>query len=128
MSLSSELNHQKKHSITQTHFLYLGHAGFLIYNNSDALLIDPWLSKDGAFSSGWYQWPPNQHFLKTVISIIRDKRLLIYITHEHEDHFDVKTLEYILKYNRCDLIIPKYEDSYFYDLISSISKNNNIIV
>ena len=109
------------------HFLYLGHAGFLIYNSNDAILIDPWLSDDGAFSSGWFQWPPNQHLLDTVISIIRDKRLMIYLTHEHEDHFDIKTLRNILKGKECDIVIPKYRDRYFYDLVLSISSNNNII-
>ena len=38
---------------------FLGHAGFLYETNNEIILMDPWMSKEGAFDSSWYQFPSN---------------------------------------------------------------------
>ena len=38
---------------------FLGHAGFMYETNNEILLMDPWMSKEGAFDSSWYQFPSN---------------------------------------------------------------------
>jgi L-ascorbate metabolism protein UlaG (beta-lactamase superfamily) len=36
---------------------YLGHAGLRVDGADLRLLMDPWLSKTGAFQAAWYQFP-----------------------------------------------------------------------
>ena len=38
---------------------FFGHAGFMYETNNEILLMDPWMSKEGAFDSSWYQFPSN---------------------------------------------------------------------
>ena len=38
---------------------FLGHAGFMYETKNEMLLMDPWMSKEGAFDSSWYQFPSN---------------------------------------------------------------------
>ena len=38
---------------------FIGHAGFMYSTNNEILLMDPWMSKNGAFDSSWYQFPSN---------------------------------------------------------------------
>jgi UDP-MurNAc hydroxylase len=40
---------------------YLGHAGLRIDGADLRLLMDPWLSRTGAFQAAWYQFPSNAH-------------------------------------------------------------------
>ena len=94
----------------------LGHAGFFIETENHNLIIDPWLTERGAFLSSWYQFPKNHHAIDNLIEKISSKNTSIYITHEHEDHFDVDTLHKIYKF--CDqIIIPEYEDKNFLNAI-----------
>ena len=64
------------------------------------ILMDPWMSKEGAFDSSWYQFPSNHKLGDEIRETISktDKEVYIYISHEHKDHFDVpflKTLEFL---------------------------------
>ena len=38
---------------------FLGQAGFMYETDNEILLMDPWMSKEGAFDSSWYQFPSN---------------------------------------------------------------------
>ena len=38
---------------------FLGHAGFMYETKNEMILMDPWMSKEGAFDSSWYQFPSN---------------------------------------------------------------------
>jgi UDP-MurNAc hydroxylase len=69
---------------------YLGHAGFCVETDQTILIMDPWMSSTGAFDSSWFQYPRNHH-----LSALIDEKLgtpgkqrLLYISHEHKDHFD----------------------------------------
>ena len=90
---------------TETHFppkdemeiTYLGHAGFLVETERAIVVMDPWLSPQGAFDSAWFQFPCNHHLAPFVREKLQDSRKerFIYISHEHRDHFDpdfLKTL------------------------------------
>jgi UDP-MurNAc hydroxylase len=76
---------------------YLGHAGFLIETADVVLIMDPWLSKNGAFDSSWFQFPCNHHLAEAVKSklSLNGKEKYIYISHEHKDHFDMEFLSSI---------------------------------
>ena len=38
---------------------FLGHAGFMYETKNEMILMDPLMSKEGAFDSSWYQFPSN---------------------------------------------------------------------
>ena len=74
---------------------YLGHAGFCVETPSTLIIMDPWLSKSGAFDSAWFQYPQNHHLADYVRDLIKTskKDKYIYISHEHQDHFDINFLK-----------------------------------
>jgi UDP-MurNAc hydroxylase len=73
---------------------YLGHAGFCVETASSIIVMDPWLSSEGAFDSAWYQYPKNHHMADYVRDLFdaSPKNKYIYISHEHKDHFDLEFL------------------------------------
>jgi UDP-MurNAc hydroxylase len=74
---------------------YLGHAGFCIETENTIIIVDPWLSKEGAFDASWFQYPKNHHMADYVQNILMTstKDKYIYISHEHKDHFDINFLQ-----------------------------------
>ena len=76
-------------NIDNPNLKYWGHNCFSIESKSSILLIDPWFSEKGAFFSSWFQYPKN-HFLKEKVLYLLSKKnnSYIFISHEHEDHFD----------------------------------------
>jgi UDP-MurNAc hydroxylase len=73
---------------------YLGHAGFCVETDEVIVLMDPWLSSEGAFDSAWFQFPRNHHLARPVQERLRqsNKERFVYISHEHHDHFDPEFL------------------------------------
>ncbi|MDQ1811725.1 Rieske 2Fe-2S domain-containing protein [Massilia sp. CCM 9210] len=98
-------------------FTLLGHAGFLIETDHEILLIDPWLSENGAFFGSWHQWPPNSHLLGMVQQRCADRVLNIFLSHAHQDHFDASTLRALSNHPRCTVFIPNYKDKYLLDTL-----------
>jgi UDP-MurNAc hydroxylase len=89
---------------------YLGHAGFCVETPRVVLIMDPWLSADGAFDSAWFQFPRNHHlaaFVRDKLSDSRKERFL-YISHEHKDHFDRAFLN-SLQDRDFTLIVPHFQ-------------------
>ena len=56
--------------------------------------------------------PPNDHCLQWVLEKMNKKPVLVYVTHEHGDHYDEETLEKLLPY-ASELCIPDYENAFF---------------
>lgn len=69
---------------------FLGHAGFCVETADALIVMDPWLSPHGAFDSAWFQFPRNHHLAPLVSEKLRDssKERFLYVSHEHQDHFD----------------------------------------
>jgi UDP-MurNAc hydroxylase len=69
---------------------FLGHAGFLVETSQALVLMDPWLSREGAFASAWMQFPRNHHLAPEVRARLEqsDKARYLYLSHEHKDHYD----------------------------------------
>ena len=99
-----------------TALTYLGHASFFFETEKAACLIDPWLSPKGAFLGTWRQLPPNDHCLQWVLDKMKHKPVMIYVTHEHEDHYDEETLAKLLPRAQ-GIYIPAYENSFLKNLI-----------
>jgi UDP-MurNAc hydroxylase len=101
-------------------FTFWGHNCFLIETEHEALLIDPWLSDTGAFFGSWHQWPPNGHLRGALQMRCAEKSLSIFLTHEHQDHFDKTTLLALCKtplralssHRQCTVYIPAYKDKF----------------
>jgi UDP-MurNAc hydroxylase len=94
----------------KTKLTFYGHNCFVINTGDTFLAIDPWLSEKGAFFGSWFQWPQNHHLQDNIVELTKRKRGCIFITHEHEDHFDVDTLRKINKNTK--LLIPDFQDKF----------------
>lgn len=101
-------------------FAFWGHNCFLIETDREALLIDPWLNDTGAFFGSWHQWPPNGHLRDIVRKRCADKKLSIFLSHEHQDHFDKSTLVTFSGHPDCTVFIPAYKDKFLFDALSSM--------
>jgi len=91
---------------------YLGHAGWMIETQHELILMDPWLSKDGAYEGAWFQYPCNHHLADSVVSKVKEttKKVYVYVSHEHLDHFDARFLERLVSKTSKEtplLLIPK---------------------
>jgi UDP-MurNAc hydroxylase len=62
----------------------LGHAGLEVESARARVLVDPWLSPQGAFQGSWFQFPDNAHLLSP--ELFRPDAIVI--SHEHLDHLD----------------------------------------
>jgi UDP-MurNAc hydroxylase len=89
---------------------YLGHAGFLVETEQALLITDPWLSPEGAFDSGWFQFPCNHHMASYVQQKLRDtpKACYLYVSHEHRDHFDPNFLR-TLPAGKMTFLVPRFQ-------------------
>lgn len=88
---------------------YLGHAGFWVETEHTILLIDAWLSENGAFDMAWFQYPCNHHLQADVKEKLKNtnKEIFVFVSHEHKDHFDTDLLSSIENIN-FSYIIPNY--------------------
>lgn len=88
---------------------YIGHAGFLVETEQALLVMDPWLSPEGAFDSAWFQFPCNHHLAPLVQEKLRaaTKKVFVYVSHEHKDHFDPDFLK-TLPIDNLTFILPQF--------------------
>ena len=84
---------------------HLGHAGWIFEHKKFKLVCDPWLDPAGAYFSGWFQFPSNEHLLDT--DIFKNINY-IYVSHRHNDHFDSWFLKQLDK--EIQVLIPKFRD------------------
>ena len=89
---------------------YLGHAGFLVETEAAVLVADPWLSPEGAFDSGWFQFPRNHDLAPQVRRTLEKtpKKRFVYVSHEHRDHFDIEFLK-SLPVDQITFLIPHFQ-------------------
>lgn len=80
---------------------YLGHAGFVYRSKETTLLIDPWFYP--AFLNSWFPLPNNRFLEQEILKLRPD---YLYISHTHEDHYDLKFLEKMQK--NTHVICPNY--------------------
>jgi UDP-MurNAc hydroxylase len=108
--------------------VYLGHAGFLVETGKTMIIMDPWVSKSGAFDGSWFQFPCNHHMDAYIIDKIQNtsKNVYLYISHEHKDHFDIEFLKRLNGLN-FKYIIPQFRRTVLFDLISSVATQEIIL-
>ena len=106
---------------------YLGHAGFLVETDHFLVLMDAWLSEHGAYDSAWFQYPCNHHLADFVRDRVAHARSLgrpfiIYVSHEHRDHWDPDFLEtlpppdkmFLPKFSR-KFLQERYPNAHFFE-------------
>jgi len=98
-----------------------GHACIYIKTDNVSIVTDPWLSREGAFLSTWFQFPDNTQL---DLEPMRNADYVI-LSHEHQDHFDINFLKTINP--KTKIIIPKYTDSYLYETLRENLKNEIIV-
>lgn len=91
---------------------FYGHNCFVLKGKNVVVVSDPWLTKKGAFFGSWFQWPINHHLIDKLKSdLTNNNKTILYISHEHQDHFDKETLNDIKDYiDVC--VIPNYQDKF----------------
>ena len=101
---------------------FLGHAAFMYETENEILLMDPWMSKSGAFDSSWYQFPSNHLLGDDVRQIIDEtyKDVYIYISHEHKDHFDIPFLK-SLELSKINFITPKFRRDHVASVLNKLN-------
>jgi len=99
---------------------YLGHAGFSVEMPSTTIIMDPWLSRYGAFDSAWFQLPRNHHLADLVQQKVLDKSKdrYIYISHEHKDHFDIEFLNSLIA-REFTFLVPAFRRSALRDQLAT---------
>jgi len=107
-------------------FEFYGHNCFKFETKTEILLTDPWFSNEGAFYGSWFQYPSNHHLLGKILDISRSKKkLFIFISHDHQDHLDKKTLKYFP--NKTTILIPNYSDKTLLNEIRNFNFNYKIL-
>lgn len=76
---------------------FINHASFMIEGESEILLIDPWY-EGYAFFNGW-SLIDNQITNDSIINILKkiNKKVFIWYSHEHSDHFSISFLKKLKK-------------------------------
>lgn len=69
---------------------FIGHSGLAVRHAGKLLLCDPWMSRRGAYNASWFQYPDYVGDLGALSSPD-----VLYISHEHLDHFDPEFLDRI---------------------------------
>jgi len=101
---------------------FWGHNCFSIQSKKSILVTDPWFSNTGAFLGSWFQYPKNHHLRSEILKLISEsQRAYIYISHEHEDHYDQEFISSLP--SSSELLIPNYRDKTFLNQCKKISKN-----
>ncbi|MEX0761113.1 MAG: MBL fold metallo-hydrolase [Dehalococcoidia bacterium] len=93
---------------------FLGHAGLLIETQRARLLVDPWLSHEGAYQAAWFQYPSNSHIQIGGLNHIS----AVIITHEHEDHFDREFLSRLPSH--VPVFMPNYPSRYLKEQVREL--------
>jgi UDP-MurNAc hydroxylase len=88
---------------------FIGHAGFCIETEHALVITDPWLSPTGAFDASWFQLPKNHHLAPLLAEKLALKKpaKFVYISHEHQDHYDRTFLD-TLQERDFSVVIPRF--------------------
>lgn len=108
--------------MNQKNLKFWGHNCFSIETEDSVLIIDPWFNKKGAFFGSWFQYPKNHHLEEELLILLKNKNnSFVFVTHEHQDHYDCNFLKKIPENSR--IIIPNFLDKRFRDNILNFDKN-----
>ncbi len=96
----------------------VGSASLLIEWNGFNILTDPWIEGSAVFDS-WINYPPSGISVSSLPKID-----VIWISHEHSDHFNEKTLSLIDKSTK--ICVPDFDDCRLEKLVRKLGFKNII--
>lgn len=102
----------------QVEIRFLGHNCFVIDDGATCVVTDPWFSTSGAFLGSWFQYPPNQHLADQVRELLTDRDGLVFVSHEHSDHFDEEFLSQLP--SGTQVCTARYDDRFLADRMVSM--------
>ena len=82
---------------------YMGHAAFYFSYKGTNVLLDPWFYP--AFYYSWFPFPNNRWLEEWALSLKVD---VLYISHMHTDHLDVKFLEKLPNKENIQVICARF--------------------
>ena len=91
---------------------YLGHAAIMIEARGARILMDPWLT-DAAYHGSWWHYPALPFRVDQL-----PRPDVIYISHEHADHFDPRTLAQLDR--QTQIVIADFANKRFRDRIAAL--------
>ena len=101
---------------------FINHASYIIESDDCILLHDPWM-EGGAFNDGW-SLLAKEFSNKSLINYLIDskKRICIWISHEHGDHFSISFFKEVIKSSlKVDIFFQKTADKRVYSFLKSQS-------
>jgi hypothetical protein len=106
-----------------SNFYFLNHTSFVIQNNNDFLLLDPWISSSLSFD-GWKAHPPSFLNEDILLAFINSKKsnIGVVISHGHDDHCDDEFLKKIN--NETQVFFPNYISKGAYRRLIANGLNN----
>lgn len=108
-------------SVKRPFITFLGHSGFSIECKESLVLVDAWLSRNGAFDGTWKQVPANHYLFEKYQNRVNNEfagSSYIIITHAHEDHFDT---DFLAALRNCKFLIPCFENKSFRSLVLEVA-------
>lgn len=100
----------------------LGHAGLGLRGDQVSLLMDPWLSRRGAFMGSWFQLPRNDHLDQPELLDVD----WVTVSHEHLDHMDLDLLRRLPSSTR--VLINRYPSANFHRRLHEAGVSNVVEV
>jgi len=83
---------------------YITHACLKYTKDNFSLISDPWLLDEPVYSYTEWKWPPLNKNIESIIDDVTH----IYLSHSHEDHFHIPSLN--LFDRNIQIIIPEFEN------------------
>lgn len=107
---------------------YLGHAGFWVETDEAVILMDPWFTERGAFAASWFQNPRNDFLADEVRRRLADadKARFLYVSHEHQDHFDPDFLASLVLEDTT-IIVPLFRNSRLRDALGKFAARSSVV-
>lgn len=83
---------------------FLTHACLKIKGNFGTFICDPWILNEPVYNFSTWKFPPVRNSPEDIVSDVD----YLLITHSHEDHFHVPSLDYFKR--DVQIILPEYSD------------------
>ena len=100
----------------------LGHAGLCVEAQGVRLLLDPWVSRSGAFLGSWFPFPDNEHLPGPWLA---DADLVV-VSHEHLDHLDLDFLAQLPA--QVPIVVPRYPSTIIERRLAAAGRKHVIVL
>ena len=101
---------------------FLNHACYYVQSKNSILICDPWL-EGLAFNNGWSLLDNSSSNIGTIKELLDlNKKIYIWYSHEHSDHFSISFLKELIKFN--GLFTVLYQKTFDKRIINFLKTKN----